>query len=282
MAMMGKSRPVRPRAFSLSWANRTSKPATSPARIECLDIFSPAPGDKDVISQIDRLSSKDTKIAGRSVWIAVDASVRSAATCMVVSRVGGLATSLCRARRSLSRRPWDLACAEAFCTGTGRSPSPSPPVVAGTLSGRPEAVADDECDGEVGPARSSEEASEQGGLGCCGARGAQGRGQGECGTAKHGPDAEPGSRVTRAGPHTRSRHQEQAGQADGASASPQHRRFAGEFLRTEEDRSAGRRRDDVDRICEAPGGEPPGPACSRPYRSVSSAAVTSEVYTEGG
>src|SRR5271169_4056536 len=103
MAMMGKSRPVRPRAFSLSWANRTSKPATSPARIECLDIFSPAPGDKDVISQIDRLSSKDTKIAGRSVWIAVDASVRSAATCMVVSRVGGLATSLCRARRSLSR-----------------------------------------------------------------------------------------------------------------------------------------------------------------------------------
>ena len=39
--------------------------------------------------------------------------------------------------------------------GNGRSPSPSPPVVAGTLSGRPEAVADDECEGEVGPARSS-------------------------------------------------------------------------------------------------------------------------------
>jgi hypothetical protein len=28
---------------------------------------------------------------------------------------------------------------------------------------------------------------EQGGLGCCGARGAKGRGQGECGSAKHGP-----------------------------------------------------------------------------------------------
>jgi len=53
------------------------------------------------------------------------------------------------------------------------------------------------------------------------ARGAKGRGQGECGTAKHGPDAEPGSRVTRAGPHTRSRHQEQTGQADGAPASRQ-------------------------------------------------------------
>ena len=62
-----------------------------------------------MISQIDRLSSKETKIAGRSIWIAVDASARSAATCMVVSRVGGLATSLCRVRRSLSRRPWDLS-----------------------------------------------------------------------------------------------------------------------------------------------------------------------------
>ena len=35
--------------------------------------------------------------------------------------------------------------------------------MAGTLSGRPEAVADDERDGEVGPAQSSEEAGEQGG-----------------------------------------------------------------------------------------------------------------------
>jgi hypothetical protein len=93
--------------------------------------------------------------------------------------------------------------------------------VVGTLSGRPEAVADDEREGEVGPARRSEEASEQSGLGRCGARGAKGRGQGECGAAKHGPDAEPGSRVTRAGPHTRSRHQEQTGQADGAPASRQ-------------------------------------------------------------
>src|SRR6476620_3875962 len=105
-----------------------------------------------------------------------------------------------------------LACAEAFCPGTGRSPSLSPPVVAGTASGRPEAVADDEREGEVGPARSSREASEQSGLGRGGACGAKGRGQGECGTAKHGPDAEPGSRVTGAGPHTRSRQQEQTGQ----------------------------------------------------------------------
>ena len=42
---LAKSRPVRPRAFSLSWANRMSKPATSPARIKCFDIFSPAAGE---------------------------------------------------------------------------------------------------------------------------------------------------------------------------------------------------------------------------------------------
>src|SRR5207244_648789 len=52
------------------------------------------PGDRDVISQVDRLSSNETKIARRSVWIAGGASARSATTCMVVSRVGGLATSL--------------------------------------------------------------------------------------------------------------------------------------------------------------------------------------------
>src|SRR3984893_16401550 len=97
---------------------------------------------------------------------------------------------------------------------------PPPQFVPGTLSGRPEAVADDECEGEVGPARGSVEASEQSGFGSGGARGAKGEGQGECGNAKQGPDTEPGSLVTGAGPHTRSRHQEQTGQADGASASP--------------------------------------------------------------
>jgi hypothetical protein len=41
-----------------------------------------------------------------------------------------------------------------------------------------------------------------------GVSGAKGRDQRECGPAKHGPDAEPGSRVTCAGPHTRSLNQE--------------------------------------------------------------------------
>src|ERR1019366_9328622 len=86
-----------------------------------------------------------------------------------------------------------------------------PTIVAGTASGRPEAIADDEREGEVGPAHSSNEANEQSGLGRCGVRGAKGQGQGECGTAKHGPDAEPGSRVTGAGPYTRSRLHQRSG-----------------------------------------------------------------------
>jgi hypothetical protein len=38
----------------------------------------------------------------------------------------------------------------------------------------------------------------------CGAGGAKGGDQGECGLAKHAPDSEPGLRVTGAGPHAAS------------------------------------------------------------------------------
>jgi hypothetical protein len=34
----------------------------SPAETLCFDIFSPPPGDSDVISQVERLSSNETKI----------------------------------------------------------------------------------------------------------------------------------------------------------------------------------------------------------------------------
>src|SRR5207248_108143 len=47
--------------------------------------------------------------------------------------------------------------------------------VAGESSGRPGAVAGDECDGEVGLVQSSEEASEQSSISCCGACGTKGR-----------------------------------------------------------------------------------------------------------
>src|SRR3954465_14481054 len=70
MTMIGKSWPVRAAALRRSSANRCSSPDTSLAGTECLDIFSPAPGDRDVISQVLRDSSIETKIAPRSVRIA--------------------------------------------------------------------------------------------------------------------------------------------------------------------------------------------------------------------
>ena len=65
MTTIGKDFPVRAHAFLLSSEKRASSAATSPARTECFDIFSPEPGDNDVISQMERLSSKETKLAAR-------------------------------------------------------------------------------------------------------------------------------------------------------------------------------------------------------------------------
>src|ERR1700688_3561499 len=93
-------------------------------------------------------------------------------------------------------------------------------------SGRPEAVADDERDEEVRLIDSTCEASEQSGAIHCGVGGGRRWDQEECGTAKHGPDAESGSRDTGAGPHTRSCNQEREGETDSALASRQHRRPA--------------------------------------------------------
>ena len=65
MTTIGKDSPVRSDAFRLSSEKRASSAATSQARTECFDIFSPEPGDSDVISQMERLSSKETKLAAR-------------------------------------------------------------------------------------------------------------------------------------------------------------------------------------------------------------------------
>ena len=91
--MIGKSRPVRAAALRLSSANRCSSPGTSLAGTECLDIFSPAPGDRKVISQTLSDNSIETKIAPRSVRIAACAG-RGASLSIVGSRVGASATSL--------------------------------------------------------------------------------------------------------------------------------------------------------------------------------------------
>src|ERR1700730_12473491 len=107
MTMIGKDSPVRVNALRRSSAKRASSAPTSPAGIPCFDIFSPPPGDRDVISQVERLSSMETNIAPRSLRIAFGASGQSATVCMVVSRVGGRNLTLPE-RRSLSTSPWDL------------------------------------------------------------------------------------------------------------------------------------------------------------------------------
>src|SRR4029077_1104776 len=89
MTAIGKDFPVRVHAFLLSSERRASSAAISPADTLCLDIFSPRPGDSDVASQVDRLSSNETNIAQRSVPIVVGAADGSATSCMVASRVGG-------------------------------------------------------------------------------------------------------------------------------------------------------------------------------------------------
>ena len=108
--MSRKTFPVRTRAFSLSCATRCSSPLTSPPRTVCFDIFSPPPGDSDVISQLDRLNSNETKIAPRSVRIAVGASGWSAVRFMVNSKMGGGSNPLTLpGNRSLPpNTPWDL------------------------------------------------------------------------------------------------------------------------------------------------------------------------------
>src|SRR3954469_12070177 len=53
MTMMGKTCPVRARAFSLSWDKRARRAAMSPLGTACLDIFSPPPGAREVMTQVE-------------------------------------------------------------------------------------------------------------------------------------------------------------------------------------------------------------------------------------
>src|SRR4051794_4655224 len=55
----------------------------SPLGTECLDIFSPPPGAREVMTQVERLSSRDTKIALRSGRIAACSCGRGKRACMV-------------------------------------------------------------------------------------------------------------------------------------------------------------------------------------------------------
>src|SRR6516165_10667753 len=141
--------------------------------------------------------------------------------------------------------------------------------------------AEDERDGAVRLTDSTAEVGEQGGGRRGGADGGKRWDQKECGTAKHGPDTEPGSRVTSAGSHTRGRYQEQEGTPHGAPAPCRHRLPALGLLQLEEARSARRRRGDMGPIRGEPRGQPRRSPRTGQRRDVSSVAITPEVHTEG-
>src|SRR6516162_7683860 len=95
-----------------------------------------------------------------------------------------------------------------------------------SASGRRGAGADDARTREVGLRHSSREADEQGGAIRCGAGGAKGGDRGECGPAKHGPDARPGNRDTGAGAHTASSKGKEEGEVHLAPPPHSGRRLA--------------------------------------------------------
>src|SRR3954469_25370788 len=108
MTMMGKTCPVRTRAFSLSGDKRARRAAMSPLGTACFDIFSPPPGAREVMTQVERLSSRDTKIALREdrLEICADSSVfvRSRAEGLHgCSCVGGSAPHSAREQDATSR-----------------------------------------------------------------------------------------------------------------------------------------------------------------------------------
>jgi hypothetical protein len=98
------------RSLPLELGEPTQQPRH--AGTECLDIFSPPPGDRDVISQVLRDSSIETKIAPRSVRIAACAG-RVVSSGIVTFQSGWVSNLTLKECRSLARRPWDLSDSKA-------------------------------------------------------------------------------------------------------------------------------------------------------------------------
>src|SRR3954471_20964473 len=90
------SQPTCSTAFCLSPVGRPDLQSQA----EYFDIFSPPPGEREVISQVDLLSSKETKIAHKSVRTAMAASDWAART-GIVSSWGGDRQSASLSRKAL-------------------------------------------------------------------------------------------------------------------------------------------------------------------------------------
>src|SRR5262249_6412163 len=84
------------------------QPGEIAAGTECFDIFSPPPGDSEVISQLERLNSNETKIAPRWVWMAVNGSDLSATTFMVSSKMDGSDRHFDAESIATHNTSWDL------------------------------------------------------------------------------------------------------------------------------------------------------------------------------
>ena len=119
-----------------------------------------------------------------------------------------------------------LACADAPCTGTGRSRGW--PAACGMPRSGPHREGEEpkpmmhdreKSDSAIVAMKPTNKAGRTGG----GAGGAKGGDRGERGPAKHAPDTEPGTRVTGAGPRTASRKAKEEGEVHRAPPPPQRR-----------------------------------------------------------
>src|SRR5437667_4646488 len=115
-----------------------------------------------------------------------------------------------------------------------------------------------------------------------GAGGAKGGDQGECGPAKHAPDAEPGKRVTGAGTHTQSGNAKEEGEVHRALPPHRHRSLGGGVLRTCAERSPRRGSDDVEGLRGRHRAQSRGSARPGPTRSVSGTAEPAGLHSQAG
>ena len=180
---------------------------------------------------------------------------------------------------SALRGPRPHARGDTIHTGTGRSLG-CLALFRQAAAGRLRPQSADARPREVRPVHSTREAAEQTRATGRGGRGGKGRGRGNRGAAKHGPDAEPGRRVTGAGPRTRSGEAEQAGTVHRADAPPD-AGPAGLGLPSAQAEGCSRRRwGDVGRVCGVARCQHRRPAPPRDARRVPGEAVAAAVHPE--
>ncbi len=175
-----------------------------------------------------------------------------------------------------------LACVDAPCAGTGRSPAWPAASAVRSASGRRGAEADDARAGEVRPLHSSCEADEQSRVTGGGAGGAKGGGQGKHTSAAHAPGSGPGKRVTGAGACTESGTKPEDGTVHLAPPSPRPGHVADDVLCSQAGRGRRRGRADMTGLRGRSRSQDRRSAPTGPARSLSGAAGPAAVHPEAG